>query len=62
MDIETKAAIYLEENGINGDAMVDLKEGGAMYIHDIIAGFVAAQQSMQADVKAERGLVDAKKE
>jgi|AntAceMinimDraft_18_1070375.scaffolds.fasta_scaffold09700_8 hypothetical protein len=42
--LKDKAAIYLEEINISGDTMVELdmsEQGGSMYLHDIMAGFVA---------------------
>ncbi len=37
-EISDKAAIFIEEIGISGDQMVEVK-GGSMYLHDIMASF-----------------------
>ena len=47
MTLEDKAAMYLEENNISGDTMVlfdhnikDIPPGGAMYLYDLMVGFI----------------------
>jgi hypothetical protein len=48
LDLETKAAIFLEENHVSGDAMVAMDHcldelngiRGSLYLHGLMAGFV----------------------
>jgi hypothetical protein len=53
-DERTEAAIYLEEMNISGDTMVSLNHGehngGAIYLHDLLAGYKAAKTAAQVPV------------
>lgn len=49
LSLEDRAAIYLEEAHVSGDAMIQMdhdledmpeEKQGAFYLHDLIAGFV----------------------
>lgn len=53
--LEDKAAIYIEECHISGDTMIDMDHSlddmpkekiGAMYVHDLMAGFVEALEKV----------------